>query len=76
MKREEALSLLKELMITCESMRLAPVVSLTPNSTPGHWKLSLKWVDNAEKGCFEKIIQERGLKVVETDDGYTIFAKA
>ncbi len=76
MKREEALSLLKDLMLSCESMQLAPVVSLTPNSTPGHWKLSLKWVDNAEKGCFEKIIQERGLKVIETDDGYTIFVKA
>jgi len=76
MKREEALSLLKELMIACESMRLAPIVSLTPNSKPGHWKLSIKWVENEEKDCFKKIILEKGLKALRTDDGYTTFVKA
>jgi hypothetical protein len=68
--------LLKELMIACESMQLAPVVSLTPNSTPEHWKLSIKWVDNEEKDCFKKIIQEKGLRTIRTDDGYTTFVKA
>ncbi len=76
MKREEALTLLKELMIACESTQLAPVVSLTPNSKPGHWKLSIKWVDDEEKDCFKKIIQERGLRAIRTDDGYTTFVKA
>jgi hypothetical protein len=76
MKREEALSLLKELMIACESMQLAPIVSLTPNSIPGHWKLSIKWADKEEKDCFKKIIQEKALKAIRTDDGYTTFVKA
>jgi hypothetical protein len=76
MKRDEALALLKELMIVCETMRFAPVVSLTPSPTPGRWRLHLKWADNQEKGCFEKLIQERGLKATETADGYTIFLKS
>ncbi len=74
MKREEALSLLKELMIACETMHLAPVVSLVPSSTHGHWKLSVKWINENEKDCFEKIIKEKGLKATEID-GYTVFVK-
>ncbi len=76
MKRDEVLELLKELMVVCETMRFAPVVSLTPSPTPGRWRLRLKWDDSSEKGCFEKVIRERGLKATETADGYTIFLKS
>jgi hypothetical protein len=46
---------------------------VSPN--PDHWKLSVKWVNNNEKKCFDKIIHERGLLATETADGYTIFHK-
>jgi hypothetical protein len=75
MKREEVLSLLKDLMVACETMRLALVVSLVPQSKHGHWKLSVKWINENEKDSFEKIIKERGLKATETNDGYIIFVK-
>jgi hypothetical protein len=73
MKREEVLSLLKELMVACESMQNSPVVSLVVSPNPDRWKLSVKWVNYSEKNCFEKIIKERGLVASETADGYTIF---
>jgi hypothetical protein len=75
MKREEVLSLLKELMVVCESMHNSPVVSLVEGSNPDSWKLRVKWVNYNEKTCFDKIIQERGLVATETADGYTIFHK-
>jgi hypothetical protein len=76
MKREEVLSLLKELLIACETMRLAPIVSLTPNANMDRWKLSMKWVTSGvDKGCFDKILGQYGLVASETEDGYTIFQK-
>ena len=75
MKRDEALSLLKDLMVACDSMRFSPVVSLTPSLKFGSWKLSIKWSDDNEKGCFDKIISDRGLIAMETEDGYTVFQK-
>ena len=75
MKRDEVLSLLKDLMVVCESMRFSPIVSLMPSPTRGRWKLRVKWVNDNEKGCFDKIINERGLMATETEDGYTIFQK-
>ena len=75
MKRDEALSLLKDLMVVCDSMRFAPIVSLTPSSSLGSWKLTVKWVNDNDRGCFDKIIHERGLVATETEDGYTTFLK-
>ena len=75
MKREEALSLLQDLMVACESMRFAPMVSLLQGSTAGRWKLRVKWVDDDQKGYFKKLIDEHGLVATETKDGYTIFQK-
>ena len=75
MKRDEVLSLLKELMIVCESMHFSPVVSLMPCPVFGRWKLIVKWDDESEKGCFDKIVNERGLMTTLTEDGYTIFQK-
>ena len=76
MNREEALSLLKELMIVCETLRFAPVVSLNRSDKTGRWEVRVKWVsDSTEKGCFDKVILERGLEATEAADGYTIFHK-
>ncbi len=73
MKRTEAISLLKNLVKECESMRLAPIVSLVSSANPEDWKLIVKWSISEEKGCFEKIITGLGLQAIETKDGYTIF---
>ena len=75
MKRDEVLSLLKDLMVVCESMHFSPVVSLMPSPKAGRWRLSVKWDDTYEKGCFDKIINERGLLATVTADGYTIFQR-
>ena len=75
MKRDEVLSLLKELMVACESMHHSPAVSLMVSPNPDRWKLRVKWVNDNEKNCFDKIIHERGLVATETADGYTIFHK-
>jgi hypothetical protein len=75
LKRDEALALLKDLMYVCDSMRFAPIVSLTPSSTLGSWKLTVKWVNDNDRSCFDKIIRERGLEVEQTEDGYTTFLK-
>jgi hypothetical protein len=73
MERNEALSLLKDLMATCDSIRFASIVSLTP--TPDHrsWTLNIKWDGNVPNGCLEKIVRDRGLQETETEDGHTIF---
>jgi hypothetical protein len=76
MKREEALSLLKELMVVCETLRYAPIVSLRmtePNEQ--RWELLVKWVSIEEKGCFDETVRNKGLEVFESIDGYTVFRK-
>lgn len=76
MKRDEALSLLKELMIVyANQCGLRPLHLLMPGANLEHWKLNVKWVNYDEKGCFDKIINERGLMVAETGNGCTIFQK-
>jgi hypothetical protein len=73
MERNEAISLLKDLMVKCESMRFATIVSLTPTHDQGSWTLNVKWENNDPKNCLDKIVHDRGLKVTETEDGHTIF---
>jgi hypothetical protein len=46
-----------------------------PGTNLEHWKLNVKWVHYDEKGCFDKIINERGLMAAETGNGCTIFQK-
>ncbi len=75
MKRDEVLSLLKDLMVACEWMHLSPVVSLTPCPWVDRMEIKHQWNDGNEKTCFDKIISERGLFATQTEDGYTIFQK-
>lgn len=75
MKREETLSLLKELLIVCQTLRDAPVVFLQKGIQSESWELRVKWVSSeTEKDCFRSIILKNGLEATETD-GYTIFHK-
>jgi hypothetical protein len=71
MERNEALSLLKDLM--AHVMRFATIVSLTPTPNHGSWTLNVKWENNGPKGCVEKIVHDRGVSATETEDGHTIF---
>jgi len=73
MERNEALSLLKDLMAECESMRFATIVSLMPTPNNGSWTLNVKWDNNDPKGCLEKIVHDRGVSATEFEDGHTIF---
>jgi hypothetical protein len=73
MERNEALSLLKDLMATCESIRFATIISLTPTPNHGSWTLNVKLDNNDPKGCVEKIVHDRGVSATETEDGQTIF---
>ena len=73
MKREEALSLLKELMVSCESLQYAPIVSLMLDKDGGGWSLNVKWRSEEEKACFDHLLKKRDLKVTNTADGFTIF---
>jgi hypothetical protein len=75
MRREETLSLLKELLIACRTMHYAPIVSLKKGLQPDSWELRVKWVSSDdEKDCFRSIILKNGLEATEAD-GYTIFHK-
>ena len=76
MNREEALSLLKELMIVCETIRYAPIVSLKKSEREGRWEVRVKWLsESTEKGCFDDLVLRSRLEVTETPDGYTTFHK-
>jgi hypothetical protein len=73
MERTDAVSLLKDLMASCDSIRFATVVSLMSTHNNGSWTLNIKWYNNDVAGCLDKIIHDRGLKATETEDGYTVF---
>ena len=73
LNREEAVSLLKEIMVTCISFRTAQVVSISKDKGKDGWVLSANWVpETAENECLSKITAERNLEV-NTQNGCTVF---
>ena len=72
-KREDAVSLLKRVMVDCPSFCAAPAVSIAKDKERDSWELSVFWVpDSSDGDCLEKIVHERGLEVV-TSNGHTVF---
>ena len=70
MKREDAVSLLKEIMGSCPSFLEAQAVSLFEERSG--WGLSVFWVPHATDGnCLEKIIANRHLEVATLDGRMT-----
>ena len=75
MKREEAVSLLKEIIRSCDSFRMAESVSITKNKETQGWMLKAKWLRHeSEKDCLNNLMLKYGVEVAETD-GYTIIRK-
>jgi|WetSurMetagenome_2_1015567.scaffolds.fasta_scaffold439998_2 hypothetical protein len=62
MKREDAVSVLRELMGACPSFVTASSVSIMRER--GEWVLSVFWVPAALEGdCVKKIVSNHGLEV-------------
>ena len=67
LKRQDAVSLLREIMTACLSFCAAQAVSLT-ESNEGNWELSVFWVPDALDGdCLDKIVAARNLEVISTN---------
>ena len=73
MKREEAVSLLKEIMTDCESFHTAKAVSIQYDRTNDSWALSVTWLPYpSETDCLNKIIAKHNLEMT-TKNERTIF---
>ena len=72
LNREDAISLLKEVMVACPSLYTAQAVSITENERDS-WVLGVFWVLDALDGdCLEKIVVKLSLEV-GTTNGRTVF---
>jgi hypothetical protein len=66
MKREDAVSVLRELMGACPSFVTASSVSIMKER--GEWVLSVFWVPAAlERDCMKKIVSNHGLEVTASN---------
>ena len=73
MKREEAVSLLKEIINQCESFHSAQAISVSKDEKTQGWVLSAQWVrPELEKHCLDKIVAKHKIEVLE-QNGQTIF---
>ena len=71
--RQEAVSLLKELMTDCESFHNAQAVSMQHNRLKDSWEIHVSWVPHPlETECLKKIASKHSLEM-ETLDGKTVF---
>jgi len=71
--REEAVSLLKEMMTICGSFHDAQVVSIRRDNANESWELHVHCVPHrSEIPCIEKIVAKHCLEMV-TSNGKTIF---
>ena len=73
MNRQEAVSLLKELMTYCESLHNAQAVSIQRNQLKDSWEIHVSWIPHPlETECLKKITAKHSLEM-ETLDGKTVF---
>lgn len=71
MKRDEAVSLIKEIMDCCPTFYEAQAVSIMEER--GGWALSVFWVPHSSDGeCLGKIVAKHGLEVAASN-GRTVF---
>ena len=69
MKREQVVSLLKEITFSCESFRFAQAVSIARNPETEGYLLRVKWVPNNEdKNCLRALLVKYGVEVTQKDD--------
>jgi len=75
MKREEAVSILKEIMLSCNSFYSAQAVSISKDTETQGWILSAKWVrPDSEITCLDSITLAHNAEIKEIV-GHTIFSK-
>ncbi len=73
LNREDAVSLLKEIMATCGSLATAQAVAITMDKETKSYVLSVNWVPEAyENECLTKILAKHGLEAVIVN-GRTVF---
>jgi hypothetical protein len=71
--RQEAVSLLKELMTHCDSFHTAQAVSIHHNRLKDSWELHVSWIPHPlESECLKKITAKHGLEM-ETSNEKTVF---
>jgi hypothetical protein len=71
MNREDAVSLLKEIMSSCPTFSEAQAVSIMAER--GGWSLNVFWVPHISDGdCLGKIVSKHGLEVIASN-GRTVF---
>jgi hypothetical protein len=70
MKREEAVTLLKELLLICPTFVTAAAVSLFEEKDA--WGLSVMWTPDVRDGnCLEKIVAKYNLDIVTSGERTT-----
>jgi hypothetical protein len=73
MDRQEAVSLLKELMTYCGSFHTAQAVSIHHNRLKDSWELHVRWIPYPlESECLKKITAKYGLEMI-TSNEKTVF---
>jgi hypothetical protein len=73
MNRQEAVSILKEMIAICSSFRDAQAVAIAKNKANDNWELQVHCVPHpSEIACLEKIVAEHLLEMV-TSNGKTVF---
>ena len=67
--RKDAISLLREIMDSCHSFVTAKAVAISMDKQTNSWVLNVYWTPHpSESGCLDKILVERGLEVVTTNE--------
>ena len=73
MNREDAVSLVREIMASCESFVTAQAVAITMDKETKSYILSVHWAPHpVESGCLDRILCKYGVEAVTTD-GRTVF---
>jgi hypothetical protein len=73
MNRQEAVSILKEMIAVCNSFRDAQAVSIAKGKLTDSWELRIHCVPHqAEIACLQKIVAKHRLEMI-TSNGKTIF---
>jgi len=76
LRREEALTLLKELKATFESVQCTTWVLLRNEKKAGFWQLSIQWTpDEDEKLKLQPLIVKHNLEVF-FENGYATFIRS
>jgi len=69
MNRDEALSLLDELLVTFETVKGTPIVSTAQVEKSQDWELQVKWpVGKSEKALLTDFALKHGLRMSEAND--------